>query len=387
MELSPSGPTNDEVTVIVTTDDTGSDIAEAKWASGEQNEAYFADEGEELELEEVWDGCDEWDDCEWGGYKASFTATTNGTYTVYVMDEAGNEKIETIDVANIITDQPAITLSAAPVTTTDGTVTITAAVAAHGVDIGNGVALVKWDKGTRDANYFTASGTDITTGKQFTVTENGDYTVYAKDIAGNSTTKLIHIANITPKASVNFNSNGGSTVNAQTVIINGHATEPTAPARAGYTFGGWYSDSSLTNVFNFAGTAIIYDTTLYAKWTAISTSQPETGSGNVSTGDIKVTATNGQLTLPIGKSGEVSLGTAVTVSIPADASGKELKLTIEKVLDAQKLLTEKDVLASPIYEILKNFSENFSKPVTLTLSFDPASLKNNQRASVYYLTK
>jgi hypothetical protein len=78
------------------------------------------------------------------------------------------------------------------------------------------------------------------------------------------------------------------------------------------------------------------------------------------------------------------LGDAVTIAITADASGKELKLTIEKVLDTQNLLTQQDVLASPIYEFLKNFSEDFSKPITLTLLFDRASLKRNQKASIFY---
>jgi hypothetical protein len=103
-----------------------------------------------------------------------------------------------------------------------------------------------------------------------------------------------------------------------------------------------------------------------------------------STIDTPVTSTDGKLTLPVGKVGEVSLGDAVKISIPADATGKELKLTIDKVLDTQNLLTNKEVLASPVYEILKNFSENFSKPVTLTFAFDPTSLKNNQRAVVFY---
>ncbi|MFC3773244.1 S-layer homology domain-containing protein [Paenibacillus sp. GCM10012303] len=100
--------------------------------------------------------------------------------------------------------------------------------------------------------------------------------------------------------------------------------------------------------------------------------------------DAPVISTDGQLTLPIGKSGEVSLLKGVTVSIPADASKQELKITIEKLLNTQNLLTKQEVLASPIFEILKNFSENFRKPVTLTFVFDPASLKSNQRAVVFY---
>lgn len=69
--------------------------------------------------------------------------------------------------------------------------------------------------------------------------------------------------------------------------------------------------------------------------------------------DTKVTSTDGKLTLPVGSTGEVSYENAVTVSIPADASLKELKLTIEKLNETKDLLTNNEVLASPIYEILK----------------------------------
>ncbi|MCD9026436.1 InlB B-repeat-containing protein [Cohnella silvisoli] len=108
------------------------------------------------------------------------------------------------------------------------------------------------------------------------------------------------------------------------------------------------------------------------------------GNGGGATNSGKAISTNGQLTLPVGKEGEVSMDNAVMISIPVGASAKELKLTIEKVLDTKSSLTDKVVLASPVYEILKNFSENFSKPVTLTFAFDPASLKRNQKAAVFY---
>jgi tripartite motif-containing protein 71 len=108
------------------------------------------------------------------------------------------------------------------------------------------------------------------------------------------------------------------------------------------------------------------------------------GGSTTPTSDTPLTSTDGKLTLPTGKTGEVSLEDAVTVSIPTGATDKELKLTIEKVLATGSLLTANEVLASPVYEILKNFSENFSKPVTLTFAFDPASLKGNQKASVFY---
>ncbi|MFC5530961.1 S-layer homology domain-containing protein [Cohnella yongneupensis] len=98
----------------------------------------------------------------------------------------------------------------------------------------------------------------------------------------------------------------------------------------------------------------------------------------------EVTSTDGRLTLPVGSTGHVSLSDEVTISIPANASSQELKLTIEKLTNASNLLSEGDVLASPIFEILKNFTDNFSKPITLTFAFDPTKLGTDQRAAVFY---
>lgn len=64
---------------------------------------------------------------------------------------------------------------------------------------------------------------------------------------------------------VTFDSNGGSTVQSQSVTSGAKATEPTAPTKEGFTFVGWYSDEDLETEFDF-DTAITADTTLYAKW-------------------------------------------------------------------------------------------------------------------------
>ncbi|MCE5235799.1 MAG: InlB B-repeat-containing protein, partial [Eubacteriales bacterium] len=66
---------------------------------------------------------------------------------------------------------------------------------------------------------------------------------------------------------VTFNSNGGSAVANQTIQSGSKATKPANPTKAGYTFGGWYSDDALKNAWDF-NTAITKDTTLYAKWTS-----------------------------------------------------------------------------------------------------------------------
>ncbi|QJD86607.1 S-layer homology domain-containing protein [Cohnella herbarum] len=112
--------------------------------------------------------------------------------------------------------------------------------------------------------------------------------------------------------------------------------------------------------------------------------KPATKPSNSSGGGGSSTPTDGKLTLPIGQAGQVSLGDTVTVAIPTGATKKELKLTISKLLDTQNLVTNNQSLVSSIYEILKSFPENFSKPVALTFVFDPANVKKDQRVAVFY---
>ena len=73
---------------------------------------------------------------------------------------------------------------------------------------------------------------------------------------------------------VGFESNGGSAVASQTVAFGGRATKPADPTRAGYTFGGWFSDEGLTSVYDF-NTSVERPTTLYAKWTAAGSGKPD----------------------------------------------------------------------------------------------------------------
>ncbi|MBP1989155.1 S-layer homology domain-containing protein [Paenibacillus eucommiae] len=96
-------------------------------------------------------------------------------------------------------------------------------------------------------------------------------------------------------------------------------------------------------------------------------------------------ATDSKQTLPAGTGGTVQFEkNAVTITVPAGASEKQLTITVEKVLQTSQLVTNKDILLSPVYEILKNFTENFSKPITITLTFDSATVGANQIASLFY---
>ena len=64
---------------------------------------------------------------------------------------------------------------------------------------------------------------------------------------------------------VTFDSNGGSSVNAQTVESGKTVAKPADPTRDGYDFEGWFTDEDLTIKYDF-NTPVTADITLYAAW-------------------------------------------------------------------------------------------------------------------------
>ena len=64
---------------------------------------------------------------------------------------------------------------------------------------------------------------------------------------------------------VTFDSNGGSSVNAQTVESGKTVAKPADPTRNGYDFEGWFTDEDLTIEYDF-DTPVTADITLYAAW-------------------------------------------------------------------------------------------------------------------------
>ncbi|WP_186327885.1 InlB B-repeat-containing protein [Paenibacillus xylanexedens] len=201
---------------------------------------------------------------------------------------------------------------------------------------------------------------------------------------------------------VTFNTLGGSAVSDAAVEYGKKLSAPASPSRSGYTFAGWYADPELKTPFNFAQTEITADLILYAKWSVNSTPPSGGSDGNSSGGGsgnqnnngssstpsspntITHSSTNGRLTLVAGQAGQLSLGKDIMVSIPAGAMNQELKVTIEQIADPSALLTHQVQLLSPVYELLKNAPQNFTVPVTLSLTFDPSKLQSNQRAELFY---
>lgn len=66
---------------------------------------------------------------------------------------------------------------------------------------------------------------------------------------------------------ITYDSQGGSIVEPVYVLSGSNTAEPAKPKRAGYTFGGWYTNKACTQAFTF-GSTLSESITLYAKWTA-----------------------------------------------------------------------------------------------------------------------
>jgi uncharacterized repeat protein (TIGR02543 family) len=105
---------------------------------------------------------------------------------------------------------------------------------------------------------------------------------------------------------VSFNSRGGNTVLSQTVIHGDTVTTPLTPVRSGYTFAGWFKDSTYTSAWAFSTEHVTTDMTLYAKW-------------NINT--YKLTIVNnsigGAVTAPKVSPVTVTHGTATTITAEA----------------------------------------------------------------------
>ncbi|PLT48167.1 serine protease [Paenibacillus pasadenensis] len=65
---------------------------------------------------------------------------------------------------------------------------------------------------------------------------------------------------------VSFDSHGGSAIPALDVDHGGKVGKPSDPTRTGYTFGGWYTDAELKQVYDF-NAAVTGPLELHAKWT------------------------------------------------------------------------------------------------------------------------
>ena len=107
----------------------------------------------------------------------------------------------------------------------------------------------------------TVSGNNI-----LTVDHDKDSVTYTYD-CGNGRTANFMLTCGKASYTVNFNTNGGSEVDTQTVVHGEKVVKPADPKLNGFTFGGWYTDEDCTdeNKYDFE-TPVTANFTLYAKW-------------------------------------------------------------------------------------------------------------------------
>lgn len=179
ISLSPSttDATNENVIVTASIKDNVK-IATKKWTSGKHTATYFTKNGTKFTGN-------------------TFKINSNGTYTVFAKDGAGNTYVQTITISNIDKTAPTITLSIP-----ESDVTAVSKKIQVSTTDDNGIQDQKWAYGNKAVEYFVNKGSRIAplqnaNQKDKIVTlKNGVYTVYAEDKLGNKAVKTITIGGI-----------------------------------------------------------------------------------------------------------------------------------------------------------------------------------------------
>ncbi|MBQ7641587.1 MAG: InlB B-repeat-containing protein [Acholeplasmatales bacterium] len=128
------------------------------------------------------------------------------------------------------------------------------------------------------------------------LTKVEDIPTFVSSRAGAGTLKnLVSESTSSITYTISFNTNGGSTIESQT-IKSGKTINYVEPTKSGYIFSGWYTDTKFENAFDSL-TKITDNLTLYAKWTEEITISFNSNNGS-SVNDIKIAKGGSLDTLP-----------------------------------------------------------------------------------------
>lgn len=155
------------ITIYVT---TNLELEQLKWLPGERSINDFENDGNDiLDTHE-------------------FDVYENGIYSVYAKSTDGQEKIETIEINNIV---PKLEVTLEPSTTEENVDSVTITLSAT-----SGIWAAYWFKGEASLEDFDEDKWTKIEGDSFTVTENGVYSVYILSLDGQETVEHITISNI-----------------------------------------------------------------------------------------------------------------------------------------------------------------------------------------------
>ena len=327
ISLTPSTTALTEGPVTISIDtDSAADLAVLKWLEGERSIEDFTKSGNAIDLT-----------------KKAFDITKNGTYTVYVKNSNGAEAVQTITVKNItepVDEEFTITLSPSTTEPTEGPVTISVA-----TDSESDITALKWHAGEKTTEDFAKNGhaIDLNT-KAFEVSENGTYTVYAKNRNDVEAVKTIQVENITdpePKE---------ETVVAAPQIADGIAT---------------ISNEAIDQLAD-GGTLVI--------------DLGKTESVRIEITKEQIAALKAKEATLIIQNHHIEMQIPL-VNLPDE---KDISFNLEKQDDVEKAV-------SPVYDLTIEANEDaintFKEPIALLFKINPDKVNNVEKLNVYYLNE
>ncbi|MFJ7922223.1 S-layer homology domain-containing protein [Lysinibacillus fusiformis] len=181
---------------------------------------------------------------------------TEGSYTLIVTDAAGNSTTMTFTIVKTAPSKYTVLY--------DGNRATGGQVPVNSQTYENGHSVTVADNsGKLVKTGFTFNGWNTKAdGSGINYMVNTKFIINASDVTLYALWKI-------NRYTLSFESNGGSVVAIQNISYNGTTTEPIAPTKQGYTFGGWFKEVTLNNSWDFTKDTVIRNTTLYAKWIEI----------------------------------------------------------------------------------------------------------------------
>jgi len=234
----------------------------------------------------------------------------------------------------------------------------------------------------RTSSFDSESGNSVVT-NELSLTKTTSYAAYFKvegnmlvngdvDFVGNNLVTpegcIIQINEdkynaVIGKVNVSFESNGGTSINSQTIDYGTNVTEPKAPTKKAHSFLGWYTDEECTSEFDFS-TPITSDITLYAKWKLNEfTLTLDPCEGSVSTTSMEVVYGEKYGTLPT----PTRTGFTFKGWYTAKSHGSGTKVTADTVVTA----TSNHTIYAQWYT--NEYSTNWSAPAGVTITVNRTS--------------
>lgn len=163
-------------------------------------------------------------------------------------------------------------------------VTITASI----TDSQSGVSVCKWTQGIQSLSYFSVSGSAFT--DTFAVAENGYYTVYAKDIAGNEVVNYIYVTKIDRTPPI-------ITASASTVWdITNTITAAFTDSQSGVSIQKWVLGSQTASYFQSGGN-LLSGSTITVTANGIYTIYAKDSAGNESVAYVTVSCVDNMISI------------------------------------------------------------------------------------------